>query len=244
MSSEIRKVNQMIKRICKWVSLAMVVLALTACASGGNTREVSANPLPVPDSTNAAGAYIGATEYRLGAQDLLEISVFGVEDLSRTVRVNTNGDISLPLIGAVRAGGRTVPELEDVLTAAYTKGFLQNPQVSVFVKEFESQRITLEGAVKKPGVYPLTGRMTLLQAIATAEGLDPLADLDGVVLFRQIDGKKMAAAYSMRALRSGKVEDPLLFGDDMVVVEQSGSKTAWRRFIESSPALGIFSLIL
>lgn len=233
----------MMHRGLKAVFMAMALVICASCASGQGNREVSRNSLPVPDSTDAAGAYIGASEYRLGAQDLLEISVFGVSDLSRTVRVNTNGEISLPLIGSVRAGGRTVPELERVLTEAFATGYLQSPQVSVFVKGFESQRITLEGAVNKPGVYPLTGRMTLLQAIATAQGLDPLADMNGVVLFRQIDGKKMAAAYSMRALRTGKVEDPLLFGDDMVVVEQSGSKTAWRRFLDSTQVFGIFSLI-
>lgn len=232
----------MIRSTVRALALFACVWLLGACASSG-VREVSSNPLPAPDTTNAAGAYEGATEYRLGAQDLIEVSVFGVQDLSRTVRVNTNGQISLPLVGAVQAGGRTVPELEDAITKAYASGFLQNPQVTVFVKEFESQRITLEGSVKKPGVYPLTGRTTLLQAIAIAEGLDPLADLDGVVLFRQIEGKKMAAAYSMRALRSGQVEDPLLYGDDMIVVEQSGSKTALRRFIEASPALGFFRLI-
>ena len=79
-----------------------------------------------------------------------------------------------------------------------------------------------------------------LQAIAIGIGLDPLADLGGVVLFRQVDGKKMAAVYDIRELRQGKVEDPLLYGEDIVVVEQSGSKTALRRFIESVPAIGLF----
>ncbi|HXH00943.1 MAG TPA: SLBB domain-containing protein, partial [Xanthomonadaceae bacterium] len=122
----------------------------------------------------------------------------------------------------------------------YAEGFLQKPQVTVFVKEFTSQRITLEGAVKKPGIYPITGKTSLLQAIAVAEGLDPLADLGGIVLFRNIDGKKMAAGYDIRALRSGKIDDPQLYGDDIVVVEQSGSKTALRRFLEALPALGLF----
>ena len=81
---------------------------------------------------------------------------------------------------------------------------------------------------------------TLLQGIAIGKGLDPLADLGGVVLFRQVDGKKMAAVYDIRELRQGKVEDPLLYGEDIVVVEQSGSKTALRRFIESVPAIGLF----
>ena len=110
----------------------------------------------------------------------------------------------------------------------------------MFVKEYTSQRITLEGAVKKPGIYPLTGKTTLLQGIAMAEGLDPLADLGGVVIFRQVNGKRMGAVYDMREVRKGVIDDPQLYGDDIVVVDQSGSKTALRRFIESVPALGFF----
>lgn len=220
-----------------------VLLGLTACAtqgSGGLKSVGRGNALPAPDTTNAAGAYEGTSEYRLGANDEIEISVFGVQDLSKKVRINSNGQISLPLVGAVPAGGKTVPELERDLTRLYASSYLQDPQVTVYVTEFASQRITLEGAVKQPGIYPLTGKTTLLQSIAIAKGLDPLADLSGVVLFRQIDGKKMAAVYDMRDLRSGKVEDPLLYGEDVVVVEQSGSKTALRRFIESVPAIGLF----
>jgi polysaccharide export outer membrane protein len=216
---------------------------LSGCASGGALRQVaSGDALPPPDTTNAAGAYEGVSEYRLGAQDLIDVSVFGVDELSKTVRVNSNGQISLPLIGSVMAGGHTVPELEAELAARYAAGYLQHPQVTIFVKEYSSQRITLEGAVKQPGIYPVTGKVSLLQAIAVAKGLDPLADLGGIVLFRQVDGKRMAAAYDIRDLRSGKVDDPQLYGDDIVVVEQSGSKTVLRRFIESVPAIGLFTV--
>ena len=231
-------------RVLQLISALLLAVMLLGCASSGGTRQVaSGQALPAPDTTNAAGAYEGANDYRLGAQDLIEVSVFGVQDLSKTVRVNSNGQISLPLVGAVMAGGRTIPELETELAKRYADGFLQRPQVTVFVKEFSSQRITMEGAVKEPGIYPITGKTSLLQAIAVAKGLDPLADLSGVVLFRQVDGKRMAAAYDMRELRSGRVEDPQLYGDDIVVVEQSGSKTALRRFIESVPALGVFLLL-
>ncbi len=228
-------------RVLQSISALLLAVMLLGCASSGGTRQVaSGKSLPAPDTTNAAGAYEGANDYRLGAQDLIEVSVFGVEDLSKTVRVNSNGQISLPLVGAVMAGGRTIPELETELAKRYADGFLQRPQVTVFVKEFSSQRITMEGAVKNPGIYPLTGKISLLQAVAVAGGLDPLADLNGLVLFRMIEGKKMAAAYSMRDLRSGRIEDPQLYGDDIIVVEQSGSKTAMRRFLEALPAFGLF----
>ncbi len=229
--------------VCITMMLATSLLALLpGCASRPAVDRMATTDgaLPAPDTTNAAGAYEGATDYRLGAQDLIEVSVFGVDELSKTVRVNSNGQISLPLVGSVMAGGRTVPELETELTQRYSDGYLQRPQVTIFVKEFSSQRITLEGAIRKPGIYPLTGSITLLQAVAVAGGLDPLADLNGIVLFRQIEGKKMAAAYNMRDLRSGRINDPMLYGDDIVVIEQSGSKTALRRFLESIPAFGLF----
>lgn len=217
---------------------------LVACGSSGGTRAagMSAASLPAPDTTSASGAYQGASDYRIGAQDLLSISVFGVQDLTKDVRVNSNGQISLPLIGAVMAGGRSIPELEAELAKKYAAGYLQNPQVSVFVKEFTSQRITLEGAVAKPGIYPITGRTSLLQGIALAGGVDDkVADLGGIVLMRTVDGKRQAAVYDLRQVRKGNVEDPLLYGDDIIVVEQSGSKTALRRFIETIPVLGIFT---
>ncbi len=233
------------------ILLVSMLLLLSACASTGASggqshssivsNEVAGNKLPPPDTTSASGAYEGASDYRIGAQDLLEISVFGVQDLDKEVRVNSNGQISLPLIGGVMAGGRTIPELEQDLAGKYASGYLQNPQVSVFVKEYASQRITLEGAIVKPGIYPITGKTTLLQAIALSGGVDDkIADLGGIVLMRQIDGKRMAAVYDLRAVRRGKMEDPQVYGDDIIVVEASGSKSAYRRFIETMPALGVF----
>lgn len=221
-----------------------LVLLLAACAGSGGTRDATASAvhaLPPPDTTAASGAYEGATDYRIGAMDLLQISVFGVEDLDKEVRVNSNGQISLPLVGGVMAGGRTIPELESELAKKYANGFLQNPQVSVFVKEYSSQRITLEGAVKKPGIYPITGRTSLLQAIALAEGVDDkVADLGGIVLMRQVEGRRQAAVFDLRLVRKGMVDDPQVYGDDIIVVEQSGSKSAFRRFIETAPAVGVF----
>lgn len=228
-----------------WLRLLPLLLCLflVACASGPSRSVTSGTALPAPDTTAASGAYEGQTEYRLGPQDLIEVSVFGVQDLNKVVRVNSNGQVSLPLIGSVVAGGRTIPELERELAKSYSEGFLQNPQVTIFVKEFASQRITLEGAIEKPGIYPLTGKTSLLQAIAVAGGVSALADLNGVVVFRQVDGKRAAAVYSLRELRKGAIDDPQLYGDDMIVVEQSGSKTAFRRLIESIPVLGLFTFL-
>lgn len=232
------------QRWLQFLLIAFLSLVLAACASGGGSRAGMAKSLPPPDTTSSSGAYQGANDYRIGGQDLLNISVFGVEELNKDVRVNSNGQISLPLVGSVMAGGRTIPELESELAKKYSSGYLQNPQVSVFVKEFTSQRVTLEGAIAKPGLYPITGRTSLLQAVALAGGVDDrIADLGGIVLMRTVDGKRMAAVYDLREVRKGNVEDPLIYGDDIIVVEQSGSKTILRRFIESVPVLGMFNIL-
>jgi len=224
-----------------------LMLLLAACNSGGGVRKATTGAavgLPPPDTTVASGVYQGAAEYRVGAQDLLAISVFGVPDLNKEVRVKSNGQVTLPLIGVIMAGGRTIPELEADLARKYSDGYLQRPQVSVFVKEFTSQRVTVEGAVIQPGIYPINGRTTLIQAIALARGLDDrVADASGIVILRQVNGKRMGAVYDLRQVRKGVVEDPLIYGGDIIVVEQSASKTALRRFIEAIPVLGIFSIL-
>ena len=228
------------KQASRLLVAAAFALLLAACASQGKRNAAHGVTLPPPDTTSSSGAYEGATDYRIGSQDLLEISVFGVSELSHQARVNSNGMINVPLVGSVMAGGRTVPELEKELGERYADGYLQNPQVTIFIKEYTSQRVTLEGAFKKPGIYPLTGRTTLLQAVAMGEGTDEFADLEGVVLFRNINGQRMAAAYDLSLVRRGELEDPQIFGDDIIVIERSGSKSAFREFLRSVPALGLF----
>ena len=227
------------KQASRLLITAVFALLLGGCAYGAKNVPRGID-LPPPDTTTASGAYEGATDYRVGSQDLLEISVFGVSELAHQARVNSNGMINVPLIGGIMAGGRTVPELEKELAERYADGYLQNPQVTIFIKEYTSQRVTLEGALKKPGIYPLTGKTSLLQAVAMAGGTDEFADLEGVVLFRHVDGQRMAAAYDLQLVRRGELADPQVYGDDVIVIERSGSKSAFREFLRSVPALGLF----
>jgi polysaccharide export outer membrane protein len=230
------------------VRFVAFLLALVACvllsACGGapvrNPNLLHNEVMRAPDTTTSSGAYKGGTDYRIGAQDLLEITVFGLKDFDREVRVNSNGQISLPLVGVIKAGGVTIPELEKDIETKLKAGFLQDPQVSVFVKEFTSQQVTLEGSLNKPGVYPIKGKTSLLQAIALAEGVNDLADLQGVVIFRTVKGKRMGAVFDLAKVRAGVVADPQVYGNDMIVVEKSGSKSAYREFIQSAPAFNIF----
>lgn len=164
--------------------------------------------------------------YKITANDLLEIEVFGVEDLKRTVRVNTAGGITIPLVGMVIVAGLTATEAEVVIAKRYGSEFLQNPQISVFIKEFTTQRVTIDGAVNKPGIYPLTGQITLLRALALAGGGAQLANLEDVLLFRSkgAAGAQEVLRYDVKKIRNGEVEDPPLRGDDLIVVNRNGAR--------------------
>jgi polysaccharide export outer membrane protein len=171
--------------------------------------------------------------YVIGANDLLQIQVFQVDELSKVVRVSSSGMISLPLIGAIQAGGRTAQELEGEIAAQLSKTYLLDPQVSVFIQEYTSQRVTIEGSVKSAGIYPLKGRTTLIQAVAMASGLDPLADEDNIRVFRMVNGEKASLVFNMESIRSGKIEDPMVQGDDVIVVEKSTSKNILKNITDT-----------
>jgi len=123
-------------------------------------------------------------EYQIGAKDLLEISVFEVPELNITVRVSENGMITLPLLGEVKAEGLNRADLEKKIATMLEKNYLKNAQVTIFIKEFQSKKISVMGAVKTPGMVDLIGRQSLLQVISMAGGLSEQAS-DTVVIFRQ-----------------------------------------------------------
>ncbi len=125
---------------------------------------------PPPAALPGAPA-AGAGERPGGTADLREISVFEIPELNRTVRVSENGAISLPLVGEIRAGGLTPPQLEDELRRRLGQKYVRDPQVSVFVREHGSKKVSVLGAVGKPGVYEMLGPRTLLQVLAQAGGL-------------------------------------------------------------------------
>ena len=112
-----------------------------------------------------------SSDYVIGPEDVVEIEVFNVPELAKTVRVANDGTISLPLIGRVKAAGFTAREFGKELEAEWGKTYLQDPQVTVYVKEFHARPVSVIGAVEKPGLYQLTGRRSLIEMLSMAGGL-------------------------------------------------------------------------
>lgn len=204
--------------------VALILLTLVGCASGPE-KQITTTSLESPGDAEKLG-----DEYKIGAQDLLDVEVFQVEDFSLTVRVNRHGLISLPLVGKIKATGLTSDQLQKRIASRLSDVYLQNPHVSVFIKEYTSQRVTVEGSVNKPGIFPITGRTTLLQVIATAEGMTNLADQGEVQLYRTIEGgkeggKKQSYIFDIKSIRNGDSEDPVVRGNDIIVVQKSAPRS-------------------
>lgn len=184
-----------------------------------------------------------SSAYKIGPLDLLDITVFRVPELSKSVQVAATGTINLPLVGEVPAAGRTARDVERDLTKRFGGKFLQSPQVNVTIKEYNSQRVTIDGAVKKPGVYPIRGETTLLQLIATAEGLTDTAQTE-IAVFRKSDGKNQAAKFDVDQIRSGSAKDPEIMEGDLIVVSDSSLKTTYQGLLKALPITSIFVTLL
>jgi polysaccharide export outer membrane protein len=141
----------------------------------------------------------GVSEYHIGSDDLLDITVFEAPEMNREVRVSASGEISLPLLGGVRATGLTPRELEFVLQELLRRSYMKDPHVGVFVKEMQSHPVSVFGAVQKPGVYQVAGTKSLIEILSLAEGLASDAG-DTVIVMRggafqsaPVEGEEAAA---------------------------------------------------
>lgn len=175
-----------------WVSrggavvAALLVVAATAC---GSRRVVDQTPTTTDAGVQALNREIALAatgtearrppDYRIGADDLLEVTLFDVEGRNGDprqvdVRVSQSGSVTLPLIGQIEVGGHTAATAEAALREQYRR-YIRDPQIAVFVKEYRSYRVSVVGYVEKPGVFDISGERTLLEVLAMAGGLNDRA---------------------------------------------------------------------
>jgi len=160
-------------------------------------------PAPTPQATPAPEATpVPAPEYQVGVGDVLDVIVFDNPDLTRATPIQTNGTISLPLLGDVEVAGLTVPEVERRLTVLLERDYLVNPQVEVRVKEYNSQFVFVVGEVAKTGRIPLKGRTRLIDLLAEAGGLTQRAS--GEILIARADGTFDNGERSLKVKLGGR----------------------------------------
>lgn len=218
-------------RAAGWCRAALVSLALAALVA-----PVIALAQDSPTTPPAVA------DYEIGARDILKITVYGHEDLTQTVLVQADGTFTFPLVGRVLAEGLTPKQLEQKITTLLAKGFIRSPQVTVVVQEFRSKTIFVVGEVARPGTYPLSGKLTLVEVLALAGPVTanagaevivvrpkPGIAVDGPVLPAQIDGTAAPVApnaevfrINVRNLQTGEIAQNLeLKPNDTVFVPQA-----------------------
>lgn len=234
------------KKFCFLVALAV----LSGCVSsnprfvdnGLAIERIEGTALPPPSNAELRAA---KRTYLVGPFDKLSISVFGIDELNRTVTLDQSGRFSVPLVGIVEGAGKSTTELSTEIENRLRGQFVRNPQVTVNLEATVGQVVTVEGQVTQPGLYPVIGDMTLLRAVATARGTTEFARLQQVIIFRTVEGKKLAAVYDLRAIRLGYYPDPAVYANDLVVVGDSPLRRNFKDFLQVAPLLSnplIFAL--
>jgi polysaccharide biosynthesis/export protein len=231
--------------IARVAIVAVAVVALSGCVSsrrivsGEVTSTGTENAIKVPgtDGTSGFGAY------SIGPDDVLAVRVFREPDLSyESVRVDSEGRFEMPLIGRVEAAGKSPDELSREIARRYGSNYLVNPQIAVNVLQANSKRLTIEGAVDKPGLFTMATPTDLLSAVAMAGGPTDTAKLKEIAVFRTIDGKKMVAAFDLTRVRSGEMENPVILPGDTVVVGFSSLRSGLQDALKAAPLLAIFRI--
>ncbi len=222
----------------RMIGAFLLIFVATACASSrGSDIPYDVAGFGEPDAPSVTRL---ASDYRIAPLDKLSINVFQVDDLSGEYQVDLNGNIAMPLIGNIPAVDRTTQELQEELKVALSEKYLRDPDITVGILEATGSNLTIEGSINKPGLYPAFGKLTLVQAVAMAGGLDEFANPKTVVVFRQVEGKRMAAAFDLTTIRKGEDPDPEVYRGDIIVVDGSSTKRAWRNVLQSIPLVNLF----
>ena len=217
--------------------LAVVALALAGCADKRGGPIPYGQTFGLPDSPTVVPLETG---YKIAPMDTLNVKVFRMPDLTGDYEVDLTGQISLPLIGSVAAADLTTAQVDDVLTRRLGEKYLENPDVSVGIKSSTRRSVTVDGAVNRAGSFPVYGPTTLMQAVAAAGGTGPDANPRRVAIFRQISGKRQAAAFDLTSIRRGEAEDPQVYAGDIVVIDGSSVKAFQKQILNSLPILSVF----
>ena len=208
-------------------------LLLSACSTVEDAPKGEAAYAVIPPAP-AVGM-----DYRISPDDVLRIQVYHEPGLSlEDAQVTAAGMVRMPLVGDVSVAGLSASEASDVIAGRLGERYLVSPQVTVFIKKAVGRRIAVDGEVREPGLFPVDGRVGLLQAIAMASGPTRLASLGQIVVVRQAEGERKAAMFDLGAIRKGEAPDPEILPGDTIIVGLSRAKAILGGALLALPAVG------
>jgi polysaccharide export outer membrane protein len=224
-------------RIFKLVAAAAALL-VGACADSAGGPIPYNVALGNPDAPTVAPL---GSDYHIAPMDTVSVKVFKSQDLTGDYQVDLTGHISMPLVGEVDAANLTTAQLDQRLTEKLGEKYFQNPDVSVGIKASSRRSVTVDGAVKQAGTFPVAGPTSLMQAVALAGGTTEDANARRVAVFRTIGGQRQGAAFDLTSIRHGQSQDPQIYPGDIVVIDGSAIKQGFKRVMQSFPLLSIFT---
>ena len=210
----------MVRRSMMWMILSLIAVAMPAQAQqAASDKPPAAQSAPADASAATAKAATQDPNYVIGAQDVLDVSVWKEPEVSRLVPVRPDGKISLPLLNDVQAAGLTPAQLAAQITVALKK-YVTSPQVTVIVTTINSQRIYIIGEVTRPGAFPMLPGMNVLQGLSSAGGFTQFAKTKSIYVLRMENGKQQKYPVNYKEVVSGKHpdQDILLKAGDTIVV--------------------------
>jgi polysaccharide biosynthesis/export protein len=225
--------------VMKRATLSLLMLGVAACSGpkyvqSPDVRVIQASEMPAP---TAADAVAENQVYVIGANDLISVDVYNLAEVTREVRVDSEGRVSLPLAGTMNVAGRTLNEVQEMVRDRLRASYVRDPKVAVNVREFASRTIALDGEVDRPGVYPVIGRLTMIRAVALAQGTSDFAQDSNVVVLRTVNGQEMAAVYNLGAIRAGAYKDPEVFARDRIIVGDSQVRRLLPQLVQAGAVL-------
>jgi len=229
---------KLIQDIWKSIIVLFVCAAMTGCATT-NKDKGEMNPNQVTEFPKISGEALALkfNKDTVRKQDVLDIRVFGLEELSGIFVVGDGGDIYMPLLGKVSAAGKTREQLQSTLISEYSESYLNNPAITVRIEERELGKIVVDGAVREPGVFEVPQTLSMTEAIALAKGTTPTANPNEVFLIRDFDGRRKVLPVDLASARIATGPDPDVVPGDVIFVGDSLGRRLFDDFLKTVPLL-------
>ena len=250
MSGDITNKNDTLRLFFKTIIIIIIItLGIGGCSSVGNSSINSSGN--AKETIRSSDSYVEAFSevnintiaqnanndtFKIG--DVADVSVYNVEALSNTYVVDGFGNISFPLIGTIKVAGLSTTQLQQTLTDRYGLKYLREPGINVKLETADLGRIVVDGSVNNPGVFEIKDIIRLTEAIALAEGLDNIETNGSVVyIARNINGERKVTEVDLRSIRKFAIADPQIIPNDVVFVQDSAGRIAFREFLKTVPLL-------
>ena len=193
----------------RWFAIMLLLITVPACW----WKNTPSTPVVVPNKFVQAST--------LGPGDVFEVKIYDEQELSGIYRISSSGSISIPLVGRVQLEGLTSSDAADVIQQKLAERFVKNPQVSIFVKEYNSKKVSVFGQVTKPGTFNFEDRMTVIQAVSMAGGFTNIASKNEINVTRMVDNDEKKFFVPVEAIAEGKAKNFFLEPGDIVYVPES-----------------------